>query len=796
MNIRLFLLTSTIILHGTLSAQTTHTIQGLVTNSEGKALPGAMVMLRNIKDSSAVSTEYTDDDGHYKLTTSGFLNTVLKARSPGFADQTKEVPNEKNPVVNFVMVADKTLTGVTISGKKQIIEEKADRTIFNVENSITAIGGDALDALKKTPGVMVMNNEISLAGKNSVSVMINGRIQQLSGQDLIQLLHSIPSDNLSKIEVITAPPAKYDAEGNSGMINLVTKKNLKSGLKGSAAAGYQQNVVGSPDASIMLNYRKEKLNLFCNANAGDFAWKYTSRTTTYYPAQRWEQGVNQYSYNKNGTLQLGADYNINKVSVIGFQFTEGISHMDNTDVTISNSFNTATNKIDSFLYTRGNTHEYYDGKHTLNLNYEWKIDTTGRKLNIDADYYTQVAKKNRDFNTQDYIQDKPTGADVESKLIANPAITIKSIKADVEWPLKFMALSFGGKAAFVDNSADNIYTILNGTEYIIDTTRTNLFSYAEQTQALYVSGHKSVGKYDMQIGLRGEHTLTQTNSPTTGLNSKNEYTQLFPTGYVQYKLNDNNIFTFNFSRRINRPGYGMLNPFRFYYSTNSYVVGNPDLKPSYNNGIELGYRWKSRYSFKFFARQTDNYWDRLIQTDTVLGTTILTRANIGIARGCGLLINGQFQVTKWWESRNSINAVYNYFKLHYYYNSTVVLDGFNEWFETDNSFFLNKSKTLSAELGAYYYTPRQKDYKRWGAMTNITLGIKALFLDKNLIVALEMEDLLAKAYWQQTNVINGTTEFSYDNSRGGRLSVTYKFGNKNVKGRRDRNVNEEIQRIN
>jgi hypothetical protein len=139
--------------------------------------------------------------------------------------------------------------------------------------------------------------------------------------------------------------------------------------------------------------------------------------------------------------------------------------------------------------------------------------------------------------------------------------------------------------------------------------------------------------------------------------------------------------------------------------------------------------------------------------------------------------------------------MYSYFRLHYY-GDAVVLTGINEWFETGNSFSLNKSRTLAAEVSGYYYTPRQKDFKRWAEMSNIEVGIKALFLDKNLIIALDMEDLLKKAYWLQTNVMNNAFEFSNDNSYGGRLSVTYKFGNKNVKGKRDRNASEEMQRVN
>ena len=775
--------------------QSTKTFKGTVT-AKGVGVPNAIVLLRTVKDTVELLSTSTTADGSYSISAADNAAMQLKVTADGYQPAIKVLTGARSEVVDIALEPAVTLSAVTVSSKKPTLEYKADRTIFNVENSITAIGGDALEALKKTPGILVVNNDISIAGKSSVSVMINGRMQQLSGQDLIQLLHSIPADNLSKIEVITNPPAKYDAEGNSGIVNLVTKKTLKKGFKGSATAGYMYNVLGSPDASALLNYRGKNFNISGNANVGILSWKYTDRMTSYTDAQRWEQALTIYNQNKSATAQVGGEYNISKTSIIGLQLTEGRSHAENNDNTTTNVFNIGTNKTDSTLYTNGATHEYYRGKHTLNLNYEWKIDTTGKKLNVDADYFTQVAEKRRESTTQDYRDGFLSGADFNSHLFADPSITIRSVKADVEWPTNIASFSFGGKISAVDNQANNNYSLYNGSDYVVDTTRTNLFSYAEQIKAVYISGQRTIGKYDFQAGLRAEQTITNTWSPTTGQRNRNEYVKLFPTGYVQYRLSEKHVFSLSFSRRINRPGYNLLNPFRFYYSTSNYQVGNPTLQPSFINALEFGYRWKSNYNIKLFGKQTDNYWDRLIQTDPVTGATVLTRANIGVVRAAGLLINTQFQVTKWWETRNSINAIYSSSVLQYYGTSTT-LTGLNEWVECGNSFNLNKSRTLSAEVNGYYYTPRQKDFKKWGEMSNIEIGIKALFLDKNLVVALDLDDLLRRAYWQQTNVINNATEFSYDNGRGGRLSVTYKFGNKVLRSGRSRNsINEEIQRAN
>jgi outer membrane receptor protein involved in Fe transport len=777
-------------------AQSDYIIRGQVFNNDGKPIVSATVLLQKIWDSSVLKILQTNDSGKYSINLDSIDNTQIKVLALGYLSSIKFIPSQTHyPVVNFILSKEKYLEEVTVTSRKPVFEEKVDRTVFNVENSTAALGGNALDALKRTPGVQILNSEVSIAGKGSVSIMINGRLQQLSGNDLIQFLQSIPSDNLAKIEVITAPPAKYDAEGNSGIINLIMKKNLKQGFNGSVTTSYQYTVLGSPAVSASFNYRKEKLNIFCNANTGIFAWRYSNRTSTYNLGQMGAQNINTNSFNKNATFQLSADYSLSKRSLIGLQFTEGINKLSNYE-NVRATYCDASGNLDSIIYTNGTTRESNKGKHTLNLNYEWKIDTSGRKLYANADYYSQTAQKSRSYNVHDYIPGNVPSTGIENMFVANPAITIKSVKADIEWPMKKTKILFGGKVAVVENSADNIFNIFDGTNFVIDSTQTNSFSYKEQTQAVYISGQKAVGKYELQLGLRGERTQTDIDSKTTGQNKRNEYTQIFPSGYLQYKFNDNNVLSMTFTRRISRPGYSLLNPFRLYYSPNYYVVGNPDLKPSFNNNLDFTYRWRSKLSLKIFARQVDNYWDHIIQTDPVSGITSLTRANIGFARHLGMNFSYQFDLKKWWQSRNSVNAVYNHFNLHYY-NQRNTFSGFNEWFETGNSFYLNKNKTISAELEAYYYTPRQKDYKKWAELSSINIGIKILLLDKNLIIVLNLEDLMAKGYWLQTNVYNGSIAYSYDNARGGRLSVTYKFGNKNLKGRRDRNIsNEEIQRVN
>ncbi len=792
MNIRTIFLAILLIVPYAIFAQTQ--IRGKVTDANGVPISSATISLLDSASRSVLQAQNVSADGAYTITVAGGY-AVLQAGAVGYAMQMREFSFKSfSGEANFTLIAEKKLGDVVVSGRKPVIEEKVDRTVFNVENSVAATGGDAVDALKSTPGVTVMRNEVSIPGKGTVGVMINGRLQQVTGTDLIQLLHSIPAGNLSKIEVITNPPARYDAEGNSGLINLVMKKNIRDGLKGSATGSYQYASISSSMLNTSLIYKKDKLNLSCNLGGGVEGEKYTNRTSSYYAPERWDQTYLQYERDRNATAQLGADYQISDKHTIGLQVTEHLSYDDANGNAVSNNYD-GSNHLDSVIRTSSIGHDHSNGRHTVNLNYEWRFDSSGKKLNVDADYYQQQTLRERSFSAQGFTPAGNAGPITPDELHADPAIAIRSVKADVEWPLKAFNLSYGGKYSGVENNANNVYSVYSGSIFVTDTTRTNEFRYHEQTSAAYINGQRSFKKLEVQAGLRAEHTLIDTYSPTTGLRNNTVYTKLFPSAYVQYKINDNNTTGLVFSRRINRPGYNSLNPFRFYFGPNYYIEGNPALRPAFTNGIEWSYRWKGKYSSRVFVRKTDNYSDRIMLTDAANNATILTRYNMGSCSVLGLNINGQQAITRWWDTHAGITVIHQDYLLYLYGSQTHLQDVF-EWGEITNTFYFNKDKTFSAELYDYYYTPRMKDYKKWASMSIINISVRWQLMDKNLIIALHLEDLGAHAYWQQTNIINGTSEYSYDNARGGRISLTYKFGNNNLKVNNADHSNEDIQRAN
>jgi hypothetical protein len=270
-----------------------------------------------------------------------------------------------------------------------------------------------------------------------------------------------------------------------------------------------------------------------------------------------------------------------------------------------------------------------------------------------------------------------------------------------------------------------------------------------------------------------------------------DYTKLFPSAVVQYSPNQKHSFNLTFARRISRPNYTFLNPFKFYYTPNTYVEGNPSLQPAYNYLTKFNYAYKSNLNVVVLYNHIINYFDRVYTLDSMHQTNAVSRKNLGNKQVLALEIDYTLQPTKWWEVMGNINGGFMKF------NATTSgtkneFSKFNWWTEITNNFYLNKSKTLIAELSGYYYSPRQRDVVYWAEMSAVGFGIRYMLLNKNLSIAVAGDDIFAKSYWLQTNKLNNTVEYSYD-GHSYRLSISYKFGNKNIKGKQVKSL-EEIQR--
>jgi hypothetical protein len=776
-------------------------VTGGITDNRGKGIPFASVILQQSEDSSIVLTALADSLGKYRLEAQKIKQCFITASANGYISAKKMFKDEvsKKQTIDIVLGPETLVLGeVAVTVKKPLIERKIDRIIFNVENSIASIGGDALDAISKAPGVNVNgSDDISLAGKSTVSVMIDDRLIEAGGEELAEILKAIPSDNISRIDVITAPPAKYDAAGNSGIINIVTKKLKQQGLNGSIGAVGQQNSYSSARGMAAFNYRKDKLNIYGNSDFGDLYAKPVEQQTAYFPGEQWQQVNhidNLYNYHHS---QLGADYDITPKAVIGILYTYGGS-MPKMIENLDGKWVSANNVIDSLVNTKAHTSSFGE-RNVVNLNYEWKIDSAGEKLNLNADFFTRTGRTVRDFTTTDMFADgTPTGTTSTDKSTGQQVLNTGALKADMELPTGFAKVSFGAKASFIHVTSDNVFQYLDTGSYITDLTKTNKFDYHENTQALYISAQKKLNKqWDAQAGLRGEYTQTDAASLTLAQAHKTQYFRLFPTAYVQYTPNEDNVFNLNCNRRIERPNMIMINPFRKYVTPNSYEEGNPFLQPSYSSNAEFSYTLQSKYTFTAYVQNITSAATQIMNIDTVNKGFNFTYANIGKALNYGVTASAQVSPATWWESNAQVYAFHSSVVANYY-NAAVYdrysMNGFI--IDNDNTFTLDKQKTLLAECGFMYNSSLIENYNYHFPNFSFNAGMKCLLLHRNLVMALNFSDIFATEITKIRNLYNGAITNNYYDERNATLTVTWKFGNKNVKSQRERNSTmEESKRM-
>jgi outer membrane receptor protein involved in Fe transport len=763
--------------------------RGKVVTAPNEPVAFATVLLRAAADSSLLQTTFTDTTGYFSFALPTDNRPCLTEVSMiGYHGRTlPAVPYGQDTMTISLQPSGKLLEGVTISDRKQLIERKADRTIFNAEQSVAAIGSDVFDLLKKTPGVQVGNNSVSITGKSTVNVMINDRPVQVTDSELESLLRSMPASDVSRIEVITAPPAKYDAEGNSGIINIVTKKNRRSGLNGNITLSYEQRTKASQTLESNFNYRNGKLNVYGTLNANRYRFISEQITNTVYPSQRQDLVLDQDNRPFYTWSQAGADYNLGDNAVLGIQYTHGTMDAEREEHIRTGVFSMPGSRQDSVMYTNAFSKDVAR-RNVFNLNYEWKIDTTGRKLSLNADHFARNNDRTRNFTTGNFYNDgNPTGNNSDNHTLGSLRTSITTLRSDVEWPAAIATLSAGLKATFIHNNSDNTFRYLSGQDYITDPGKTNVFDYKENTQAAYISVQYNLGQWQAQAGLRAEYTQTEGISPTLNQTNTNNYFKLFPSAYIQYRPDDKHSWNLNYTRRINRPSFWGMNPFRVYSTATAYEEGNPFLQPSFSNNLELGYGYRSLLAFTAFVQKVDDFVTRVSRIDTVNNSFSFGRANAGNELQCGITASLSYSPFGWWESATQFFGTYNHFSSSFYRNEfSYGRASFSV--ETGNTFTIDAAKTWLAELSFSYYSRQQSDFDIQSAYCNLSAGVKKLLFGKRLVLSAYMEDILRTDKWIMRNQYNGTYQWSYYDNRLLRLSLSWKFGNSNIKERRARNT--------
>jgi len=765
-----------------------------ITDENKGPLPGVNVTLLKAKDSSIVKIAITEMDG-----TAVFENVkpgsyLVSAEHTAYQKYLSGaiVIDENNSTVNVDDIALLKKTGqlkeVTVTAQKPFIERQLDKTIVNVEGSIVSAGSTVMEVLERSPGVVVdRNDNISLKGKQGVIIMINGKPSGIAGTDLANYLRGLPSSTISKIEIITNPSAKYDAAGNAGIINIIMKKDQRMGTNGTVTASYGQGTYPKAGAGFTFNHRNSKLNIFGNYN---YAYRENYNDLTLH-REFLANNIVQAAYDQHNYIdfifkahiyRVGMDYEMSKKTTLGVVVNGIENKFDSYLSAFTNVLNGQQQK-QSYNHNYGST---LDTLHNIaaNINLKHTFDTTGRELTVDLDYARYHNTDGQGFTT-DYFNNDGSNAAPHNILTGNVLgnLTISSIKADYVNPLQHNAkFETGFKSSVVNADNDLKYYDASSGTPVYDANQSNHFIYKENINAAYINVSKEFKKFSVQVGLRAEQTNISGNQVTTGQKFDSSYLKLFPSAFINYTASPNNSFSLSVSRRLDRPNYRQLNPFRFYINNTTYSEGNPYLQPQFTYSFELGYTYKQISFTASYSTTVNEILEVLIPSSTQDKIILETNRNLARFDYYGITISAPIKITKWWNSINNSNIYYGLYKGNL---ANTNLHNGKPTFDINSTNTFTIGDGFTAELnGSYQYRNLYgyMDVKSYGLLS---AGLQKTILKGKGTLKLNMTDIFHPASKATVTYRDYVESYAvWRDSRAATLSFTYRFGSNKIKAAR------------
>jgi len=685
--------------------------------------------------------------------------------------------------VPLISLYAQSLKEVVVEGKTPMIQHYADKTVVNVDQSPLNAVGSIYDVIKRSPGIIIDPNEnIIIHGKQNVMVMIDGRILPMSGNDLANYLKSIPSESVDKIEFITSPSAKYDANGTAGIINIVLKRNKAIGSNVALHAGYSQGIYPKSNDGFSISERTKDFNIF-----GSYNYSYRGTTnmislkSNYYNNGQLEDASQQYETLKvpfiTNMARIGTDFFASKSTTIGFIADGGITNVNSSEATTSYNYDSA-NHPTGYSNTNSTTpNKIYN--YSGNLNLKHTFDSTGREVLINLDYADYNNKGYQHILTNYYNTDNTVAAAPSNLYGYLPGnLNIYSFKVDYDGELgKKGKLEAGVKSSYV--TTNNSVMVYDGTTSAapLDTTQSNHFIYSENINAAYVSYNRILRKADFEVGLRAEQTIANGNQVTTNQQFAHNFLQLFPTISMDDSIAKDHDLGIVATRRINRPTYDQLNPFRLYVNPTFYLQGNPYLIPQNAYSIQISDTYKEKYTLAFSYTHTINAITTVI-FPLPGSNNIAEQTNENLNRFDTYMANfsAENPIGKWLNVIVGADAFVN----HYIANlSSSPLNSQRFVWDINDNNTITLTKNLSLEIDGFYYSGYDLGYLYLQGTFTMGAGIKMDVLNHKGTIKINANDI----FWN--DVTQGTTTFANFNqtifvrrdTRFVGISFTYNFGN-------------------
>ncbi|MEN1784003.1 MAG: outer membrane beta-barrel family protein [Bacteroidota bacterium] len=781
----------------------TFEITGSVVNTEKTSIPFANVLLLNISDTTIVKGTSADSKGFFKITGVVSGEYLLQASYVQRTSKIRSLTVNQNLAMGNVIIPDaqENLEEVEVIAKKPIVKRLSDRLVFLVENTVVS-QGNTWDILRNTPGLIVNQNELNIRGK-SANIYLNGRRVQLSPEESKDFFESLSGTAVEAVELYANPPANFDAQ-DGAVLNIITNKGVAPGYKGSIDAAYTQAIFPKYRLGTAHYFKSEKLNLFVNYNYNDKqknvqqdkGVNYINDINTIF--SRWDTDENREGNVVSHSANFNLDYDLddsNRLSVtsnllftpnqewqtnLNTEIRNNQNVLDSTFTTANRELSDETNLAFDALYV----HKFKNPGAQLSVNGHYTAYTNDFVQQIASNYFDASGIFLREFGFQtDGIQD----------------IEILTGQIDFSTPIENASLETGVKVSVVDSESAIAYSNFNGSDETVSEGLSDVFNYDEKVYAAYLSYVQNWEKWSVKLGVRGELTDAAGISQTLNQTNTQNFFEPFPTLYVLYSLNEKHSFSLDYGRKVGRPRYDDLNPFRFFNNENDFLEGNQTLQPNFSNNFNINYSLNSEYFFDFYYRDNGNYLSPLVFQDNKTRVLRRQKQNVLGSISYGLDFTVSKSILDPW-------FLYAYTSIFHEEETFLALESGNQEFTNSiDGFFvylasyltLSADGTFSGELtfshmsnylfGSYIQDP----------YTNFTLGVRKTLWNNSAIISITAEDLLGR--------VNSTLESRYLNQNNFyfvqpetqfvRVGFTYNFGNFRLKQNQRKIEKDERDRL-
>lgn len=782
-----------------------------------ETIPFASAMILNRKTKAVVKGMQTDANGNLLMTALPKGVFTFKISYVGYQTMVRDSVSisDAQQEVNLGTIKMKPAKGtalkeVAITAQKSTMQLGIDKKVFSVDQSLVSEGGSASDLLQNVPSVQAdMDGNVSLRGSTGVKVLIDGKPSMIAGGNVAQILQSIPASSIESVELITNPSAKYDAEGQSGIINIVLKKNKKLGLNGSLAltAGNRDNY----NANTSLSFQNSKVNIY-----GNYSYRYGNRlgggysNITYlnptFPTAFANQNTDSKSLDKGHNFKAGLDYYLAEKSILSFTGGFNIRDNERSELLSIDKLNPSKNPLERSR--RDNSNDGSGGSYDLSLDFVQKFKKPKEELTFNFSF-----SDGTNDNYQNYLTDVyyANGAEVNTL----PVIQINDGKgtnrsynaqADYTLPIGTAGKIEAGYRSQIRYAENNMFSTnfnhLSG-EYDINFALTNEFNSKDQVHALYINYQNQVKNFGYQVGLRAEDATLDTRlgmyDKTGGLSyvpGKVDYTRLYPSIFLTQKFKADQQLQLSYSRRVNRPRGWDTNPFLDVSDPLIWRQGNPNLLPEDVHAYELSYSkyWKKiTFISTAYMRQTNDVIQRIRTEADENGVTIVTPQNLTRELSSGLELIGRFDVAKAWNFTTNVNLYQRKINGVPAYG-IVDNSGFSWNANLTNNFVLPYNITLQIK-GDY----RSREVMAQGKRNSnyvVDAGAKYDFKNKKSSLSFNIKDVFNTRNWSMTSgAANAITDFRR-NMQGTMASLTYayRFGKNDFNFKKNKKSDQQEMR--